>query len=145
METYKDLKERQSQEFNALPIFWAFSKEQFKEGLKEFGLKEEEKEQLCGIFQGGYCKKVDSQVILDTLTRHDEEHLAAISADTTGQGYIEEMFECELANHEYCYTHDVEPTLDALSVTRDDLEKSEALRSGLKQAILNVREAYIDV
>ena len=33
------------------------------------------------------------------------------------------MFSYELANHEYCITYDIEPTLDALGLTLDEINK----------------------
>lgn len=57
-----------------------------------------------------------------TFDRLHEELQAAIAQDTTGSGFIYEMFLCELADHEYGYTQDVGETLDALGYTLTALD-----------------------
>lgn len=42
METYSELRHRQQEEFNALPIRAAFSNKQFLEMLKEWGIREKD-------------------------------------------------------------------------------------------------------
>ena len=44
------------------------------------------------------------------------------------------MFLCELANHEYNYTEDVEETLDALGYTWEQIMADKRLLHGLKMA-----------
>lgn len=58
----------------------------------------------------------------------------AILADTDGTGFIKDMFLYELANHEYCITYDLEPTLDALHLSEDDVLNDEKLMHELKLA-----------
>jgi len=135
MESYKELQSRQSNEFSELPIFWAFNNEQFIKGMESLGLKETDKEQVCQIMRGGVCKKSDRQNVIDMLKRHTKEHKTAIEADETGNGYIFEMFDYELSNHEYTYTHDIEPTLDALGLTKEYIEQSAAIKAGMQKAI----------
>lgn len=57
------------------------------------------------------------RLVCDTFCRLKEEREAAIAEDKTGDGFIYQMFLCELSNHEYNYTEDVEETLDALGYT----------------------------
>ena len=40
---YKELKDKHTKEFSEVPIFWAFSNEQFDEGLKKQGIVKGEK------------------------------------------------------------------------------------------------------
>jgi len=49
------------------------------------------------------------------------------------------MFEFELFNHEYGYTYDIEPTLDALGITMDNINNDEKLLHGLQLA----KEKYL--
>lgn len=58
----------------------------------------------------------------------------AIAEDKTGDGFIYQMFLCELANHEYNYTEDVEETLDALGYTWEQIMADKRLLHGLKMA-----------
>ena len=55
---YRELKEKQAKELNEFKgIFFAFSNEQLKEGLKKVGLKENETDKICSIGAGGYLLK----------------------------------------------------------------------------------------
>jgi hypothetical protein len=58
----------------------------------------------------------------------------AIDADLTGDGFAFDMFDYELASHEYCITWEVEDTLRALGLTIDEVNASEKLRYSLKKA-----------
>lgn len=44
------------------------------------------------------------------------------------------MFCYELANHEYGYTYDLDPTLDALGLTIEEVRQNERLLHGLEEA-----------
>lgn len=135
METYKELNTRQSKEINTLPIFWAFSNKQFEEGMAQFGLEKTDTGKIYRLDSGGYYKRTDSSIINELFERHPAELKAAIAADTTGEGFIFDMFDYELGNHEFTYTGDTEDTLDALGFTMEEIEKSPALSAGLKMAI----------
>lgn len=58
----------------------------------------------------------------------------AIAADKTGEGFIFDMFDYELSNHEYIITYDTADTIDALGLTMADIEKNKALAHGLAMA-----------
>lgn len=57
-----------------------------------------------------------------------------LQEDKTGDGFIYQMFLCELSNHEYNYTEDVEETLDALGYTWEQIMADKRLLHGLKMA-----------
>jgi hypothetical protein len=80
--------------------------------------------------------EIEEKNIMDhrTVAWHEKEMADAIAADKTGEGFIFEMFDYELGNHEYVYTCDISDTLDALGLTIEDLAKNPALRAGLKAA-----------
>ena len=141
-ETYLQMTTRHRSELDALPIQWAFGKEQAEEALKALGVEPGKGSdiELVRIPGGGICTKETAQQLSDMLNRHSAEHKALMDADTTGEGFIFDMFDYELANHEYCVTHDVEPTLFALDITLEEVEKSPALQHGLKLAIKENRE-----
>lgn len=101
MNAYAEMKKRHQEEVNALPMYWAFSDEQFDQQLKKLGLTRNDTGKLCKTFGGGFCLASDAQMIADTLRGHRREMEEAISADETGDGFIKDMFLSELSNHEY--------------------------------------------
>jgi hypothetical protein len=80
---------------------------------------------------GGFYLRTDSKLIFATLEENEIEMQAAIRNDIDGSGFIKDMFSYELANHEYCVTFDLEPTLDALGLSVDEVNNSPALLNGL--------------
>jgi len=135
MNAYRVMKDRQQAEFNAFPIFFAFSNAQFNAAMKAWGLDPDDTNQIyCLGSTGGYYRRSDAPAFHEMTARHDEEFANAIAADKTGNGFIYDMFMYELGNHEYSYTGEINATLDALDLTADDFEKNPALRHGLEKA-----------
>ena len=136
METYRAMKDRHQAEVNALPLAFAFNRDQYRAKLAEWSISEEDARSgaVVGIGNGGFCRAEDHNEVLATLRRIRDEKQAAIDADKTGTGFIYEMFLYELANHKYGYTGDVSETLDALNITAEDINSSEAMQNGLKKA-----------
>lgn len=135
MNKYAQMRKRQQEEFNALPLGFAFSNEQFEKMMIGWGL--DPKKDIDKIFRipgSGFVQKKDRALLHDTLNRHDAEMQAAIKEDKTGDGFIYEMFLYELNNHEYGYTRDAEETLDALGYTFEQLETDRKLAHGFKKA-----------
>ena len=132
---YLKLKEKHQKEVNDFPFGFAFSNEQFKDMMKKFGLKEKDTDKIYSIGAGGYIKKTDSEAMHNMFKRHREEMENEIQNDKDGTGFIYEMFRYELSNHEYCVTYDIEPTLDALGLTLDEINKHQNLVMGLKKAL----------
>ena len=135
MNQYEELRNRQQQEFNALPLGFAFSKKQFTEMMQDWGLDpDKDVDKIYSIGFGGYVQKKDAELLHQTRERHDAELEAAIAADETGEGFICQMFVCELDNHEYGCTRDVGSTLVALDYTQEQLQADKRLLNGLKRA-----------
>lgn len=132
---YLKLKEKHQKEVNDFPFGFAFSNEQFKDMLKKFGLKEKDTDKIYSIGAGGYIRKTDSEAMHNMFKKHREEIENEIQNDKDGTGFIYEMFRYELSNHEYCVTYDIEPTLDALGLTLDEINKNQNLVKGLKKAL----------
>ena len=132
---YLKLKEKHQKEVNDFPFGFAFSNEQFKEMMKNFGLKENDTDKIYSIGAGGYIRKTDSEAMHNMFKRHREEIENEIKNDKDGTGFIYEMFRYELSNHEYCITYDIEPTLDALGLTLEKINKNQNLVKGLKKAL----------
>lgn len=135
MNKYQEMKIRHEKESHAFPIRWAFTDEQFKSGMIELGLDPSETDKVVGVYGGGFMRKTDVDAFKEMLNRHDKEMKEAIANDKTGEGFIYDMFDFELANHEYCITYDLEETLDALGISARDIENNDALKHGLMKAI----------
>lgn len=138
MNEYIKMKTRHQAEVDAFPMFFAFSNKQFAEGMEKLGLKPEDTDKIYKLGStGGFYRRSDSEALFNMFTRHTEEMEKAIEADKTGDGFIYDMFNYELANHEYCITYDREPTLDALGMTEEDLLNDPRLLHGMNKAERN--------
>ena len=96
---YVKLRDKQQQEVDDFPMFFAFSEEQFKEGLNKWGVT---KKDLLSISLGGFIQKKDSNKWGELSTQHYEESEEARKDDE----YVYQMFRYELGNHEYCINYD---------------------------------------
>ena len=135
---YKILKDKHQAEVNALPIKFAFGKDQFKRCMSEWGLTEHQTDMLYGLGDtGGFYLKTDSDLILGTLKRHTQEMETAISENANGC-FVFDMFCYELANHEYGYTGDLTDTLEALGLTLNEVKQNNVLNISLNNAIESV-------
>lgn len=137
---YKELKDRQQAEVNAFPMVFAFSRQQLVEGMRKLDLPPSATDQVCSIGAGGFCRKSDAPRLHEMFRRHRKELWDAIAADKNGQGFVYSMFVCELENHEYSYTGDVQDTLDALGITSRVMEKMPQLEKGLLLACRKVMQ-----
>jgi len=134
-ESYLELKNRQQAEIDALPMFWAFSNEQFAEALEEHAI---DKSVVYRLGRNHFCRISDVDRIYEVFNAHEQEHYKSIDSDLAGTGYIFEMFEYELNNHEYVVTNDVSDTVASLGLTKEDFEWYPQLRIGLRKAIKSV-------
>ena len=132
---YAVLREKQQEEFNKLPLGFAFSNKQFDEMMKGWGLDpDKDLDKIYRIPGGGFVRKKDHALLNETMDRHQKEMEEAIAADPDGTGFVYEMFLYEMDNHEYGYTGDLEDTLDALGMTIEEIAASEKLMAGLEKA-----------
>lgn len=136
--TYRELREKHQQEVNAFPFMFAFSDEQFKNGMEKLGLKEDETDKIYSIGGGGYILKTSAPAMHDMFDRHRREMEEAMNDDTFAYG----AFLYELGNHEFCITYDWEPTLEALGMTVEDVLKDERLNGIFKKARHDYLEEY---
>lgn len=132
--TYLVLKQKHQEEVNNFPMVFAFNNKQFEEAMAKLGLTATDTDKIHSIGGGGYIRKTDSAALSELLDRHDKEMKEAIDSDTSGNGFIFDMFSYELANHEYNYTGEIGPTLDALGLTIDEINACDKLLYGLKKA-----------
>ena len=98
---YKDYTKAKQEEFNKLPLFWAFSNKQFEEALAERGVAvADAKEHVYRFGQtGGFYLKKDAPIIHEYFKKdRDKELRDLMNADA---GFAFEAFEYEMLNHEY--------------------------------------------
>ncbi|MGM1023225.1 MAG: DUF7659 family protein [Bacillota bacterium] len=131
---YLTLKRKHQEEWNNFPMAFAFNDSQFEVAMSELGLTVTDTDKIYSIGGGGFIRKTDSAALSEMAVRHNKEMKEAIDSDLTGEGFIFDMFDYELANHEYSYTWDVEPTLDALGLTVEEVNANEKLLHGLTKA-----------
>lgn len=141
MNEYRAMQNRHQQEVHAFPLGYAFGNQQFTEMMAQWGLdanKKEDLAQVSSLFSGAYILKKDVPAYRDMCRRHREEHEAAIAADLTGEGYIYQMFLCELNDHEYGYTRDTEDALTVLGYTAQDVLSNPRLKRGIEKAVTQI-------
>lgn len=141
---YEEIREKHQKRINDFPIGFAFSDEQFKKMMENWGLKENDIDKLYFIGGGGFIRKKDSDEYNKMWDEIQKEHQDLINRDKTGEGYIKDMFVYELENHEYGYTHDLEDTLNALELTYNQVMKNPSLKHGLELARREVLEKECD-
>lgn len=93
--TYDEWRVKHQNEVNALPIFFAFSNEQFEEELGKRGLTMENLDQVRKV-AGGFCLAKDVPVIRAFLDKPDE--LPELMKDSE---FAEGAFYSEMCNHEF--------------------------------------------
>lgn len=135
MKAYLELRDRHQQEMNAFPMFFAFSKSQFDEGMKSIGLKPNQTGLVVQFFSGSFMKKTDLERYKKMCERHNRERSDAMAGDTNGTGFLLDMFRYELRNHEYGYTHEIGETLASVCLTMQMVQKNPAMFAALNRAI----------
>ena len=135
MNKYKGLKDKQQKEIDAFPFGVCFSEKQYEEMMTKWNLSVDDTDKICAVGGGCYIRKTDKDAFLNMLKRFEEEKQAAINEDSTGNGFIYDMFLYELGNHEYCITYDLTETFDALNVTQEIIDKDKRFARGLKKAV----------
>ncbi|SCJ45405.1 Uncharacterised protein [uncultured Clostridium sp.] len=142
MNMYLELTKKHQKESNEFPFIFAFSNEKLIEGMAKLGLKEYETNKLLSLGNGAFIRKSDKEKLNQMFNRHEEELKKAINEDLTGEGFIYQMFDYELANHEYCITYELDDTLNALGLTMDEIKNNDKLLHGLKKAIENQKSCF---
>ncbi|MFS0815549.1 hypothetical protein ABC382_01075 [Lysinibacillus sp. 1P01SD] len=140
---YSVLLNKHREEFNSLPLAFAFSDKQFEEGMGNLGLQPHEVDKVVSIGAGGFMLKSDKHKYVDMLNKHEEDMHSAINNSETGEQFIFDMFNYELANHEYIITFEIDDAIRALGLTVDEIEADERLSNGLKKARQYQRENAI--
>ena len=118
---YRKFKERTQNEFNSLPLMFAFSNKQFEEGKKKLGVKDDK--ELYSIGGGGFIRKVDAHLLDEMVDRHNREYEELMQDDN----FVYSAFYYELGNHEFCITLDPTDTLVSLCLTVEEMRDNPRL------------------
>ena len=118
---YREFKERTQNEFNSLPLMFAFSNKQFEEGKKKLGVKDDK--ELYSIGGGGFIKKTDASLLDEMIDRHNKEYEQLMQDDE----FAYSAFYYELGNHEFCITLDPTDTLVSLCLTVEEMRDNPRL------------------
>lgn len=128
MEKYIDQKKRHMDEFGQFDgIFFAFSNEQFKEGLEKVKYNKET-DKIVNIGSGGYVLKSRINEFKALLARQEKERKEL--RKSTKQ--LIDAIVYELNNHEYCITGSVTDALAALDLTRETVD-ADVLKKAIKK------------
>lgn len=127
---YLDIRDRHSKSFGELPIIFAFSNEQLKEGMRDkFNLdidKDEDLKKLMSIGHGGFMLKSDKPLLDSFLSKEStEQELYRLGTDDDIIGaYI-----YELENHEFMINSDIDFDLSHCfdSIKEDLMNKAKAI------------------
>lgn len=136
---YKELKATHQKEMNEFPLGAAFSNEQFKEMMEKWGLTENDTDKIYSIGCGCFIRKSDSQRFHDLMERFELEEKAFRKKKKNAI----DQFYYELGNHEYCITHDLEPTLNACGITLEEFEKDDFLKECMNKARIKYKKAML--
>ena len=140
MNKYTGLKQKQQEEVNNFPMFFAFSNSQFEEGMKKLGLDPSETDKLYKAGgTGGFYRKTDAERLFTMFERHRVEMKTAREND---EEFIYDMFYYELSNHEYVITYNVMDALDALGITIEEVNNNPKYKSNLEKACMDQRDWY---
>lgn len=135
METYTEQKARHSKEFSTFEgIFFAFSNEQFKEGMIKLGLAVDDYASLVSIGAGGYIIKSKRDEFRALFARQAQER-KDLKKD---EARLVDALVYELGNHEYCITGNPQDALDVFGFTLETVPQSV-----LKRAIKKYNEAQL--
>ena len=121
MESYRQMQERHQKEMNNFPIAFAYSDQQFDDGMRKLGLDPSETDKVVSVFYGAFIRREDHDALMEMFERHSKEERDAFIKNEDDWAY--HAFRYELANHEYSYTGDYEPALEACGFTLDELKQ----------------------
>jgi len=121
---YSEFKQKRDEAVSALPIFYAFNDKQFEEGMKNLGLNADELNLILSLGGGGYIKKTDRQMIIQSF-KDAENDFAELMKDDT---FFIDAVSYELGNHEFCITYDPSDALAAVSLSIDAVNADERMK-----------------
>lgn len=138
--SYLEFKEVQEKELDRVlkecGVFFAFSKEQLDEKLKELGITREDlKRDYAGFYGGGVIRKDKAEIYRQFSDRRYIELKEKMKSDFE---FAKTAFRYEMSNYECFISGRFDEVLGILSLTLEELEQDEQLKKAFKEA----REEY---
>ena len=137
---YGIVRNKHQEEFNRFTkdkAFFAFSDEQFLEGIKGMGMTlEEAKKNLASLGYGMFVPKK----YLKEYRSMDNRHFNQSKMFMSNPDYAYAAFLYELVNHEYGYTYDPEDAVMSLGYSLDEVERNPVLREALHRAMRRIED-----
>lgn len=93
--TYQEYTTQRQQEFNKLPIFFAFSNDQFREGMEKLGLTENDTDKIYKLGMGGFYRKADAHLVRAWV---EADRIDELMKDYE---FCKSAVYYEMCNHEY--------------------------------------------
>lgn len=139
MNRYKEMRDRHQKEYEELAegnVFYAFTDDQFDEGMRSIGLDPEDTDKIYrGSVGGMFYRRGFSDTLKAFWRGADQELREAVEDDKTGDGFIYDMFVYELGDQEFLVTYDTTDAVEAAGFTPEEIEESPALKHGLDKAV----------
>lgn len=141
--TYQQYKDKRQEEFNKLPIFFAFGNDQFRKACEQRGFEPEDAaDHLYAFGAGGYYLKKDAEIVHAWIAQADP-----LDNLMRNPAFAEDAFYYEMGNHEYhintyqgnydvlsCFGHIEYDDCDDYNVYFDQLNFSPEIREAYKKA-----------
>lgn len=123
---FKKLKNGNFEEFSKKYMFFAFDNEALEKGKEQLNV--ESNKDLIHLGAGCYMKKDD----LDKYKALNSDYVQTLHDKMlSSEMFAVDAFLYELANHEYIITYDETDTLNALSLTADQVIENDNLITAL--------------
>lgn len=132
---FKKITEKEVNEFTKKYCFWAFGRDQLNKKLQELGITEEELQKNYVSFYGGAIRADKVAEYRKIADKHNQQ----LKENMKNFDFAYSAFRYELANHEYGYTYDEEPALDALCLTAREVVKNEILNRAFCKAAQEIK------
>jgi len=136
---YSTAKELIQKRVNNFPMVFAFNNEQFDKAMKDLGIKdwteENLKDKIVSIGGGGYIKKDMVEEYKNLWFNIDKDIKRYL--EESDENFIDAI-KYELSNHEYGYTHDLEPALEALGLIYNELSNKQ------KELVEKARKEHLE-
>jgi len=119
-QTYKQMKNAISENYSKFPIKWAFSGSQLEDAMRE--LKVNSTSELLKVACGGLIRKTDLDAYKKMLA--DNQKMREDFLNASYENFFDAIL-YELHNHEYGYSYDAEPALNALGLDESELNEMQ--------------------
>lgn len=137
---FKEKNYKPLHDFISKNVFFAFSNEQFEEGLKKFNITREEAPNKLHRYYGGGFILIEKEHEEDKITRAchkaQRKYLSKFKNLVSALRY-------EMGNHECAYTGDYLDGLHALGYRTEDLKKNKRLLKAYLKARQQAHDWFI--